>query len=302
MSKTFTYVNNIGDKKTVVIKETLGEGASGVVYKALLDGFGVVALKGMRFDKNQHLIENDLIVRKKFGEDEDPHFILVRRVILHVSMANHPFVSKYGDFIGLSDNISPSTVYCMYRCADSIDLFEMLTVSDEKYSNKLLAIFFTQLCVGLKILHNKKIAHRDIKTENIMMDEGVLKYIDFGFACADWDCFKNPNLGTPMYASPDLLKRKVPGDFEVFLKRDVYALGVTFYVMITKQNFPINPQKLTQIDNVKMLEEKYRQIVNKDIPEEWRTLILGMINPNESKRYTIEQCIANVEEVGEGVM
>ena len=283
-----------------MIKETIGEGASGVVYRALLDGFGLVALKSIKLTPlNEKLIENDLRVREKFGEDEDPHFILVRRIIMNSSMRGHKIATSYPDLVGFSGELEESEVFCMYKCADSVDLFEMLTISSDPYPDNLLGIFFTQLCVGLKILHDKGIAHRDIKPENVMMDEGLLKYIDFGFACVEDECFKNPNLGTPMYASPDLLKKKAPENFQTILKRDIYALGVTFYVIITKANFPkvINSNN---VDNTDILEMAYKRLIDTNIPVEsvkWKSLLIGMTNPVESKRLNIQQCISAIEDV-----
>ena len=297
-AKNITYINNVGDKKTILIKSSLGEGASGIVYKAILDGFGLIALKVIRLNKStQTLVENDLNVRKQFGENEDPHFILVRRVILHESMRESKLAMKYPDLIGFSPDIDRFSAGCIYKCADSVDLFEMIAISDDRYPDNLLGIFFTQLCVGLKILHNKQIAHRDIKPENIMMDEGFLKYIDFGFACVKDACFDDSNLGTPMYASPDLVKKILPLEFVSFLKRDIYALGITFYVIITRDNFPVNYKKLASIENDRLLSISYKNIVDRNIPEKWRKLVVNMINPVESERYSIDQCIEEIEKV-----
>ena len=290
------YVNNVGDKKTLLLKGKLGEGAYGVVYKAILDGYGIIALKVSPLTMgNLDLIENDVKVRLTFGEDEDPHFILVRRVILNTSKRDIPFAQAYPDIVGFSDDIDNSEVACMYKCADSVDLFEMISVSSEIYPKNVLGTFFTQLCVGLKILHDRKIAHRDIKPENIMMDEGVLKYIDFGFACIENDCFKNPNIGTPYYASPDIVKRQDPTVFETFLKRDIYALGITFFVILTRKDFPVHPDKLKAIDNQQMLEVSYKRIVDANVSIEWKSLIFNMITPIEKNRYDINQCIEAIE-------
>lgn len=291
-----TYTNSLGDKKTLSLKDKLGEGSYGVVYKAILDGYGTIALKvSPMSDKTLEVIENDLKVRLSFGEDEDPHFILVRRVILHSSKMGIPFARKYASMIGFSDDIDSGEVACMYKCADSVDLFEMISISEQPYPKNVLGTFFTQLCVGLKILHDRKIAHRDIKPENIMMDEGTLKYIDFGFACIEDDCFKKPNIGTPYYASPDIVRKSIPMMFETFLKRDVYALGITFFVVLTRKDFPVHPDKLKAIDNVKVLEGFYRKIIEKHIPTEWRSLVFNMITPIERDRYKIDQCIEAIE-------
>ena len=293
--KIIKYINNLGDMKTLMIKGVLGEGASGIVYRALLDGFGLVAIKAIKLtEHNEKLVENDLKIRSQFGDDEDPHFILVRRIIMNNHKRGHNIATTYPDLVGFSEDISE--VFCLYKCADNVDLFEMLTISSEKYPDKLLGIFFTQLCVGLKILHDKGIAHRDIKPENIIMDEGLLKYIDFGFACVKEECFNGSNLGTPAYASPDLLKKTIPENFETILKRDIYALGITFYVVITKRNFPIEPEKLLEMD-INLLEMSYKNIIQNSIPLKWRSLILGMINPVESKRINIRQCISAIEEM-----
>lgn len=292
------YETNNGNNRTLVIKAPIGEGASATVYKALLSGFGVVALKIIQVtEKTIDLIENDLMVREQFGDIEDPHFILVRRVILHESMRGTDLAMRYSDFVGFSNDVPEGYIACMYKCADSVDLFEMLSIAEDAYPDDLLGIFFTQLCVGLKILHDRGIVHRDIKPENIMMDEGLLKYIDFGFACVRDECFKNSNLGTLMYSSPQLLKRVAPIEFEAFCKRDVYALGITFYVMITRNNFPVNSNKIVEIENMRMLKSSYQNIVSKNIPEKWRALVFNMINPVENERYSIQDCISAIENI-----
>jgi serine/threonine protein kinase len=291
------YENNTGDKKTLILRDSIGQGASGTVYKGLLDGFGVVAIKIIQLTKTtEPLVENDLMVRQQFGDDEDPHFILVRRVILHESMRDSLLATRYTEFVGFSLDIDPKSVAMMYKCADSVDLLDMLNIGDG-YPDELLGIFFTQLCVGLKILHDRGIAHRDIKPENIMMDEGILKYIDFGFACVRDNCFKTPNLGTLTYSAPELLKRVIPIEFESFVKRDVYALGITFYVMITRAEFPVHPRKLSDISNPKLLQDSFRSIVSRKIPSKWQPLIMNMINPIEKDRYTAEQCITAIEKL-----
>lgn len=291
------YENNNGVKKTLMLRDSIGQGASGTVYKALLDGFGVVAIKVVPLTRmTEPLVENDLMVRQQFGNEEDPHFILVRRVILHDSMRNSSLATRYSEFLGFSPDIDPKSVATMYKCADSVDLLDMLNIGNG-YPDELLAIFFTQLCVGLKILHDKGIAHRDIKPENIMMDEGLLKYIDFGFACVRDDCFKTPNLGTLTYSSPQLLNRVMPIEFEAFVKRDIYALGITFYVMITRAEFPVHPRKVVEISNPKLLEDSFRSIVGRKIPTKWQSLIMNMINPIEKDRYTAGQCIVAIEKL-----
>lgn len=283
-----TYVNNFGDTKKLLIKESCGEGGTSTVHKAILDGFGLVAVKNIEItDETEYFIENDMMIKHEFGDAdiEDPHFILVRRVILHETRRNSSLASKYPNLMGFSVDIPKNFAVCMYRCADSVDLFEMLSISDTQYPDDLLATFFTHLCVGLKILHDRGIAHRDIKPDNIMMDEGLLKYIDFGFACLKDACFKKTNLGTRQYAAPDLLNKVTPKDFETFKKRDIYALGVTFYAIITRTEWVL-------LNSAEEIKNK----LNQKVPLKWAPFIFNMINPNESDRFNIDQCINYIED------
>ena len=138
MSEKITYINPEGETKILVVKDLIGEGSSASVYKTLLDGFGVVALKMVKLKReNEKLIENDLKIRREFGDVEDPHFILVRRVILHNSRRNSKLALDFPDFIGFSHDIDEMIAGCIYKCADNVDLFEMLSISAEKYPDKL---------------------------------------------------------------------------------------------------------------------------------------------------------------------
>ena len=81
-------------------------------------------------------------------------------------------------------------------------------------------------------MHGKQIAHRDIKLDNLLFDQstGQLKIIDFGFALEVEKGKKiTQNCGTPLYSDPDIRKKTAYCPFAA----DVWATGVTFYVLIT---------------------------------------------------------------------
>lgn len=81
---------------------------------------------------------------------------------------------------------------------------------------------------GLKVLHHMKIVHRDIKTANIFISDGlyklgdlnVSKILDMGLAYTQ--------TGTPYYASPEVW-RDQPYDS----KSDIWSLGCVIYEMCT---------------------------------------------------------------------
>ena len=82
-------------------------------------------------------------------------------------------------------------------------------------------------------LHKQGIVHRDIKDENIIVNEfGVIKLIDFGSAGytkqGPFDVF----VGTIDYASPEVLR----GEKYEGKPQDIWALGILLYTMIYKEN------------------------------------------------------------------
>jgi len=89
-----------------------------------------------------------------------------------------------------------------------------------------------QVCDGLSAAHNKDIIHRDLKPRNILIDENEnCKITDFGLATS-LDNLPNSAVGTFAYMAPEQ-KAGHPTD----QRADIYALGVTFYQMLTN-SFP----------------------------------------------------------------
>ena len=80
-------------------------------------------------------------------------------------------------------------------------------------------------------MHSKNVVHRDLKLENILIDESnKIKIIDFGFAtkCKNGGMLST-HCGTPHYMDPDLAKR---GSYSGFAA-DVWALGVILFMLLT---------------------------------------------------------------------
>lgn len=87
--------------------------------------------------------------------------------------------------------------------------------------------WFVQMALAMNYVHDKKILHRDLKTQNIFLtSKGDIKIGDFGIARVlqhTYDC-ANTAIGTPYYLSPEICQEKPYNQ-----KSDIWSLGCIFY-------------------------------------------------------------------------
>jgi NIMA (never in mitosis gene a)-related kinase 1/4/5 len=116
--------------------------------------------------------------------------------------------------------------------ADGGDLQKQISKRKDSlnyFKEEQIIDWFTQICLGMKHVHDRKIIHRDIKAQNVFLTkEGAIKLGDFGIARIlhnTVDVTKSV-VGTPYYLSPEIIDG-LPYSF----KSDVWSLGVLLYEM-----------------------------------------------------------------------
>ena len=165
------------------------------------------------------------------------------REIHHHRQLHHPHVTQMYEVIATESHIWIVTELC---CGG--ELFDYL-VEKGRLSEDETRLIFGQLCLAVAYLHENNIVHRDLKLENVLLDERCrVKLGDFGFTREfERGTFMETFCGTTGYAAPEMLQGKKyqgPGVFrEVFrdfmpktfgvTEVDVWSLGIILYTLLT---------------------------------------------------------------------
>uniref|UniRef100_A0AAY5EHL4 Serine/threonine-protein kinase Nek8 n=1 Tax=Electrophorus electricus TaxID=8005 RepID=A0AAY5EHL4_ELEEL len=141
--------------------------------------------------------------------------------------------------------------------------------------------FFVQILLALYHVHNRLILHRDLKTQNILLDKHqmILKIGDFGISK-----ILVSKIGTPCYISPELCEGKPYNQ-----KSDIWALGCVLYELASlKRAFEAaNLPALV----LKIMSGTFAPISDRYSPE-LRSLILNMLNLDPSRRPQLNEIMA----------
>ena len=139
-----------------------------------------------------------------------------------MQQVNHPFIVHLNNTFKTRDYI-----FFIMEYVNGINMRKYL---EKKDKNELRNIKEVQFFGGIlfSVLHyltQRKIIHRDIKPDNLMMNSyGYIKVIDFGVAKYLMKDYTNTIIGTPHYMSPEVILGK-PYSFEV----DYWSTGIVLY-------------------------------------------------------------------------
>ncbi|XP_030818421.1 serine/threonine-protein kinase Nek8 isoform X2 [Camarhynchus parvulus] len=147
--------------------------------------------------------------------------------------------------------------------------------------------FFVQILLALHHVHTKQILHRDLKTQNILLDKHrmIVKIGDFGISKILSSKSKAYTVvGTPCYISPELCEGKPYNQ-----KSDIWALGCVLYELASlKRAFEAaNLPALV----LKIMSGTFAPISDRYSPD-LRQLILSMLNLDPSKRPQLNEIMA----------
>ncbi|KAG0316546.1 Protein kinase [Linnemannia gamsii] len=209
MEKLRSVVSS-GDPSTLYSKiKKVGQGASGSVYVA------------------KHLTTNTKVAIKQMDLSLQPRKELVVNEILVMKESTNPNIVNYLD----SFLVKGQELWVVMEYMEGGALTDV--IDNNKLSESQIACICLETCKGLQHLHSQNIIHRDIKSDNVLLDSlGHVKITDFGF-CAKLTDQKNKRatmVGTPYWMAPEVVKQKEYG-----AKVDIWSLGIMAIEMIEQE-------------------------------------------------------------------
>ena len=197
---------------------------------------------------------------------------------------NHPNIVKFYGLIETNNQLLIKMEYIKYGT------LKHWIKNKENISEEEASIILGKILSAVEYLHSKQICHRDIKPENIMIskknDLNSIKIIDFGLSNKNFNnLINNDYSGTYIYMAPELIEKKL-----YFISVDIWSIGILMFILLNKGKHPFYKKG----DNAKKIAEK----INKgniefyeNISPMARHLILKLLEPNPSWRYTASQAL-----------
>ncbi|XP_017539252.1 serine/threonine-protein kinase MARK1 isoform X2 [Pygocentrus nattereri] len=199
------------------------------------------------------------------------------REVRIMKILNHPNIVKLFEVIE-----TEKTLYLIMEYASGGEVFDYL-VAHGRMKEKEARAKFRQIVSAVQYCHQKRIVHRDLKAENLLLDADMnIKIADFGFSNeftigSKLDTF----CGSPPYAAPELFQGKKYDGPEV----DVWSLGVILYTLVSG-SLPFDGQNLKELRE-RVLRGKYR--IPFYMSTDCENLLKKLLVLNPGKRGSLEQ-------------
>jgi tetratricopeptide (TPR) repeat protein len=238
--------------------EEIGRGGMGVVFKARDRRLGrIVALKRLPENLRDHPAAVELFEREARAA----------AALNHVNIVTlFDAGEEDGSFFITMELLEGRTLNAILERSGRVSVRDTMRLA-------------VQICAGLNYAHERKIVHRDIKTANLFFtNDQVVKIMDFGIAKSLQEVRRQSTVvgGTPFYMAPE----QAAGE-DVDHRADLYALGVTLFVLLTGQ-LPFEGGDVTYRHAHE--EPPDPRELNLNIPAELARLVLHLMKKRPEER------------------
>lgn len=220
---------------------------------------------------------------------------LINREIGIMTRMDHPTIIKFYGY-SLKDFDGKDNVTLFMQLASKGSLADLLKkvqqgLADDNYDNTARQKILIGIARGMMYLHQRHAIHRDLKPDNILLDEDLEPHItDFGlskFVSSGDTTNQTQTMGTSFYMAPEVIETDQYNG-----KADVYSFGILMYEVVTDMypfpDFQNKKMSLFRL-NSKVINENYRPQFKSPVKEKIQQLIEKCWSPNPKERPTFEE-------------
>ncbi|KAF7563828.1 hypothetical protein G7046_g339 [Stylonectria norvegica] len=215
-------------------QKKIGQGASGSVYVAKIKD----TAQGIAREILRKQGPRAQVAIKQMDLAHQPRKELIVNEIMVMKDSRHPNIVNFLDAFLRNNN---SELWVVMEFMEGGALTDVID-NNPSISEEQISTICLETCRGLQHLHSQSIIHRDIKSDNVLLDaRGNVKITDFGF-CAKLTETKSKRatmVGTPYWMAPEVVKQKEYGP-----KVDVWSLGIMAIEMIESEPPYLNEEPL----------------------------------------------------------
>ena len=234
------------------------------------------------FDKK---LDKNIAVKVISKIKRSPSYInKVKEEISELKKLNHPNIVKFYGFLEANNQLLVKMEFIKHGTLKN------WMKNKEKISEEEASIILKNILSAIEYLHSKQICHRDLKPENIMLsrenDLNSIKIVDFGLSTQNLNkLINNDYCGTYIYMAPELIEKKL-----YFISVDIWSIGILMFMLLNKGKHPFyNKGDKREVVANKIKNGKLN--FYEKITPLARHLILKLLEPNPSWRYTASQAI-----------
>ncbi|XP_051038419.1 serine/threonine-protein kinase Nek1 isoform X2 [Phodopus roborovskii] len=174
-------------------------------------------------EDSRHYVIKEINISRMSGKERQES----RREVAVLANMKHPNIVQYKE--SFEEN---GSLYIVMDYCEGGDLFKRINAQKGTlFQEDQILDWFVQICLALKHVHDRKILHRDIKSQNIFLTkDGTVQLGDFGIARVLNSTVELARtcIGTPYYLSPEICENKPYNN-----KSDIWALGCVLYELCT---------------------------------------------------------------------